>query len=90
MSDLIERAKDDGTPIDHFLMKPVHPKVLLEKVEEIMNDKSMASARASNLRNGRNRLVDPNLHPYLYVDTEERSSLKKSKLAKRTSPQRGS
>jgi CheY-like chemotaxis protein len=44
MSDLIERGKDDGIPIDHFLWKPVHPKVLLKKVEDIMNGEFMASA----------------------------------------------
>jgi FixJ family two-component response regulator len=44
MSALIERGKEDGIPIDHFLLKPVHPMVLLRKVEDIMNGESMASA----------------------------------------------
>lgn len=44
ISDLLERSKDGENPVDHFLMKPVHPKVLLELVEEIMKSESMIPA----------------------------------------------
>ena len=44
MTDLLERGNVDGIPIDSFLLKPVHPRVLLEEVEEIMKSESMAPA----------------------------------------------
>jgi CheY-like chemotaxis protein len=44
ISDFMQRAKDDGNPIDYYLMKPVHPAVLLKKVEEMMNAHSITSA----------------------------------------------
>lgn len=35
--DLLQRGNDGVIPIDSFLMKPVHPNVLLKKVAEMMN-----------------------------------------------------
>ena len=37
LTDLIAESEVDEGSIDHFLLKPVHPTVLLKKVEEIMN-----------------------------------------------------